>query len=282
MHFPTPNTNVVDCKWVLRIKKNSAGEIDKYKACLVARGFTQIHGVDFYETYAPVARLSSFRYLIAIANRNGWPIDSFDFDSAFLHAPLLEDEVVYLEQPQGYEQNDRKHYVFRLKKALYGLKQGARNWYEALCEAMKELGFKRSEADKGVFVWEEGKYIIIVAVHVDDCMVTGNSTGNIARFKVDINKKYPMTDLGACSWLLGIKITCNISARTVSLSQTAYIDSIITRFNFDDLKPSSIPMDPTAALGRSQCPTSLVDIARMKNVPYREAVGSLMYAALGT
>ena len=124
--------NVVDCKWVLRIKKNAAGEIEKYKARLVARGFTQIHGVDFYETYAPVARLSSFRLLIALANRNGWPLDCFDFDSAFLNSELADDEVIYLEQPRGYQQGDGKKYVFRLHKALYGLKQDVKNWYDAL------------------------------------------------------------------------------------------------------------------------------------------------------
>ena len=95
--------NVVGCKWVLRIKKNSAGEVEKYKARLVARGFTQIHGVDYYETYAPVARLATVRLLLAIANRNKWPIESFDFDSAYLNSILKADETVFLEQPKGYE-----------------------------------------------------------------------------------------------------------------------------------------------------------------------------------
>jgi hypothetical protein len=117
-----PDANVVDCKWVLRIKKNAAGEIDKYKARLVARGFTQIYGVDYYETYSPVARLASFRLLMAVAAQNGWAIDAFDFDSAFLSSELGEDEVIYLEQPAGYETRDRKSWVWRLLKALYGLK----------------------------------------------------------------------------------------------------------------------------------------------------------------
>jgi len=95
--------NVVGCKWVLKIKKNSAGEVEKYKARLVARGFTQIHGVDYYETYAPVARLATVRLLLAIANRNEWPIESFDFDSAYLNSILKADEAVFLEQPKGYE-----------------------------------------------------------------------------------------------------------------------------------------------------------------------------------
>ena len=114
------------------MKKNAAGEVEKYKARLVARGFMQIYGVDFYETYAPVARLSSLQLLLAMANRNGWPVDSFDFDSAYLNSVLSDDEVIYLEQPAEYAKGNPKERVFRLRKALYGLKQGARSWYETL------------------------------------------------------------------------------------------------------------------------------------------------------
>jgi hypothetical protein len=274
--------NVVDSKWVLRIKKNAAGEIEKYKARLVARGFTQIYGIDYYETYAPVARLSSFRLLLAIAARNNWPVDTFDFDSAYLNSVLGEDEVIYLEQPPGYETNDRRYWVCRLYKALYGLKQGAKNWYEALRQALVELGFERTEADHGVFVKKLPGDVIIAAVHVDDGMVTGSSRSLIDKFKVEMDKKYKLTDLGPANWLLGIKISRDLANKTISLSQHAYIEAIINRFNFGDLKPSSIPMDPAVPLSKSQEPIKLEDIAKMKNIPYREAVGSLMYAAMGT
>ena len=277
-----PNANIVDCRWVLRIKKNAAGEVEKYKARLVAKGFTQIYGVDYYETYAPVAKLASFRLLLALAARNSWPVDTFDFDSAYLNSYLKDDEVVYLEQPVGYETKDRRVWVWRLLKTLYGLKQGARNWYDALCQALKELGFTRTEADHGVFFKEIGTHIIILAVHVDDCMITGSSGRLVNDFKREMNAKYRITDLGPAHWLLGIKITRDFDKKIISLSQHSYIDSIITRFNFNDLKPLSIPMDPSAPLSKSQSPTKVEDVAKMKNVPYREAVGSLMYAAMGT
>jgi hypothetical protein len=277
-----PDTNVVDSKWVLRIKKNSAGEIDKYKARLVARGFTQIYGIDYYETYAPVARLASFRILLALAARNNWPVHSFDFDSAYLNSKFEEDEVIYVEQPPGYETKDRRYWVWRLWKALYGLKQGARNWYEALFKALKELGFIRIEADHGMFLKRIGSDIIILAVHVDDCAVTGNSMGPIEKFMKEMNEKYKLTDTGPASWLLGIKITRDFANRTLSLSQHAYIDAIITKYNFNDLKPLATPIDPSVPLSKSQSPSKLEDVAKMKSVPYREAVGSLMYAAMGT
>lgn len=276
------NANVVDSKWVFRIKKNAAGEIEKYKARLVARGFTQIYGVDYYQTYAPVAKLSSFRLLLAVAARNGWPTDSFDFDSAYLNGELDDDEVVYMEQPPGHEFANRHRYVLRLIKALYGLKQSARVWYNKLFAAFLELGFKRSEADHGVFYKEIGKDLLVVAVHVDDCLATGSSAKLLEEFKGQINSKYRMTDLGPAHWLLGIKVTRDLAERTISLSQHSYIDSIITRFNFNDLKPVSTPMDANLALTKAQSPSSVSDIARMRNVPYREAVGSLMYAAMGT
>ena len=275
--------NIVNSRWVLRVKKNAAGEVEKYKARLVAKGFTQIYGVDYYEMYAPVARLASIRLLLAIPARNDWPVDAFDFDSAYLNSVLSdEDETIYLEQPPNYPTMDRNRYVWKLLKTLYGLKQGAKNWYDALCKALVDLGFQRAEADHGIFFKRTGVDIIILAVHVDDCALTGSSRKLIDEFKVQMNKTYKISDLGAIHWLLGIKVTRDLPNHTISLSQHAYIDSIILRYNFTDLKPSAIPMDPCAPLLKSQSPTKLADIARMKNIPYREAVGSLMYAAMGT
>ena len=126
------DANVVDNRWVLHIKKNAAGKIEKYKAWLVAKGFTQIYGIDYYETYAPVAKLASFR-LLALAAHNSWPVDTFNFNSAYLNSPLGENETIYLGQPIGYETEDHKQWVWKLLKTLYGLKQGVKNWYDVLC-----------------------------------------------------------------------------------------------------------------------------------------------------
>ena len=208
--------------------------------------------------------------------------DTFDFDSAYLNSPLGEDEIIYLEQPIDHETEDHRYWVQRLLKALYGLKQGARNWYKALCLALDELGFTRTNADHGVFFKRVGKDLIIFMVHVDDCLLIGSYRTLINKFKADMHKRYKLTDLGQAHWLLGIKITRDCANKTILLSQHAYIESIITRYNFDDLKPSSIPIDPSAPLSKLQSPSKLEDIARMKNIPYCEAVGLLMYAAMGT
>src|SRR5271154_7105120 len=108
-------------------------------------------------------------------------------------------------------------------------------------------------------------------------MVTGSSSFQISQFKIEMNKKYKLTDLGPANWLLGIKITWDLANKSISLLQHSYIEAILTRFNFDDLKPSAIPIDPSVPLLKSQSPSKLEDIARMKNVPYQEAVSSLMY-----
>jgi hypothetical protein len=274
--------NVVGSKWVLRLKKDSEGRIDKHKARVVAKGFTQIEGVDYYETFAPVARLASIRTVLAIAARNEWKIDTFDFHSAFLNGEFDENEEIYMEQPPGYEEKDRREYVLRLLKTIYGLKQSSRKWYEIICRLMTELGFTRSESDPAVFYWHEGDNRMAIVVHVDDCTIVGNSQELIDDIKRKINAKYAMTDLGPTSWVLGIKITRNLDNHTLGLSQTAYIDSILRRFNFTDLKPVSTPMDPTIRYSKTQCPETLEEKARMKNIPYREAVGALMYCAVAT
>ena len=150
-----------------------------------------------------------------------------------------------MEQPPSYEDSDRTKYCLKLYKSIYGLKQAGRKWYEIVCRTLADLGLKRSEADQAVFYAHIGKEIIILAIHVDDCTITGSSHSLIQQYKSRINSKYSMTDLGPVNWLLGIKVTRDLAARTLSLSQTSYIDSILQYFNFTDLKPYSMPMGPS-------------------------------------
>ena len=274
--------NVVQCKWVFHIKKDAAGKIERYKARLVAKGFTQIQGIDYYDTFAPVARLASIRTILAVAARNGWPIDMFDFHSAFLNGTLDADEEVFMEQPPGYEDSDSRKYCLKLYKSIYGLKQAGRKWYEVVCRTLADIGFQKSEADPAVFFIHSGNNITILAIHVDDCTITGNSNEIIQDLKVKIESRYSLTDLGPINWLLGIKITRDLEARTLSLSQSSYIKSILGRFNFMDLKPFSTPIDTSIQYSKSQCPQTLEETAEMRQIPYREAIGSLMYCAVAT
>jgi len=206
----------------------------------------------------------------------------FDFHSAFLNGELNADEEIFMEQPPDYEESDRRKYCVKLFKSIYGLKQAGRKWYEVVCRTLANLGFTKCEADPAVFFIHSNDDIIVLAIHVDDCTITGTCTKLIQEYKAKIKSKHSLTDLGPVNWLLGIKITRDLEARTIALSQSSYIDSILTRFNFTDLKSFSTPMDPSIHFSKSQCPQTLEETAEMRRVPYREAIGSLMYCAVAT
>ena len=136
--------------------------------------------------------------------------------------------------------------------------------------------------DWGVFVARIGCEILLLACHVDDCTITGSSKELIHSFKAEISTHFKITDLGPISWLLGMKVTCDRDQRMLSISQEPFVEAILAKYNFTDMKPLSIPMDPHIQLLTSQSAKSTANIAFMKQVPYRSALGSLMYLAVGT
>ena len=135
------DANVVDSKWVFQLKKDAKGKVIKWKACLVARGFTQVYGVDYFATFAPVARLASIQFILAIATRNNWEIFMFDFHLAYLNGVLSDGETIYMEQPPHHEVADHTRYVMKLHKSLYGLKQAGKKWYDTLSGSLVAIGF---------------------------------------------------------------------------------------------------------------------------------------------
>jgi hypothetical protein len=278
---PRPSgRNIVGSKWVFWIKRNADGSIEKYKARLIARGFTQVFSEDYYDTFSPVAKLSSFQAVLALAAWNDWEIESFDFNGAYLNGELEEDKEIYMQPPPGYKgQGDT---VKRLRKSLYGLKQAGRKWYDALYHALVDLGFRVTHADLGVFHNKINEHTLILVVHVDNCVFTGSSLKLIAEYKGKFNAHYALTDLGPISWLLGIKITRNRDEQTISLSQTSYIESMLERFALKDAKAHAMPMTPGITYSRSDSPSAPIKMDHMRRVPYREAIGSLMYASVAT
>ena len=276
-----PNKNVVGSKWVYRIKRKADGSIQKYKARLVARGFTQVYGVDYFDTFSPVAKLTSFRAILALAARYDWEVESFDFNGAYLNGELDKNEEIYMQSPPGYNVPG-KNTVKQLRKSLYRLKQAGRRWYDTLSRALADLGFRVTEADPGVFKACILNHTLILAIHVDDCILTGVSKKLIEVYKEKINSRYALTDLGPVHWLLGINIVRDRKKRTVTLSQHAYINSILKKFSLAGAKPYATPIVPGASYSQNDSPTSPAEEVRMKNTPYREAIGSLMYAAVAT
>ena len=209
-----------------------------------------------------------------------WKIESFDFIGAYLNEELDANEELYMQAPPGYDSD--LHIIKHLLKSLYGLKQASRCWYDTLVRALKSLGFTTSVADPGVFITHVSGQILILAVHVDYCVLAGSSSDLISEYKQKLNSCYALTDLGPVHWLLGIKVTCDCAAHTLSLSQGAYIDVILSQFVLSKAKAYQTPITPGTIYSKKDSPSSPNKVTHMKNTPYREAIGSLMYAAVAT
>jgi hypothetical protein len=163
--------SVVISRWLYKIKHAADGSIEKYKARFVARGFSQVEGVDYDETSAPVARYSSIRSVVSIATEMGWKIHQMDVKTAFLNGVL--DQEVYVEQPLGFVVHERETHVCRLKRALYGLKQAPRAWYSRIDTYLLQIGFTRSESDVNLYYIVIGGEPLILVLYVDDLFITG-------------------------------------------------------------------------------------------------------------
>jgi hypothetical protein len=272
--------NIVGSKWVFCIKRKADSTIEKYKAHLIVREFTQKFGVDYFNTFSPVVWLASFRTILAYAARNDWDIDTFDFNGAYLNGELSADKDIYMQSPPGYDNQGES--VKHLCKSLYRLKQAGRKWYDMLYCALTSEGFCVNAADPGIFFARNNEQVTILAIHVDDCMITGSSGDLISKYKQRLHSHYSLTDLGPIHWLLGIKITCDREVCTISLSQTSYINTILSHFSLSDVKPVASPITPGAIYSKTDTPSDAMQAAHMKKTPYREAVGSLMYAAIAT
>jgi hypothetical protein len=238
-----PGKNVVGSKWVFRLKFKADGTINKYKARLIMRGFTQQYGIDYYDTYSLVAKLTSFRTILALAAQYDWDVESFNFNGAYLNGKLEQDEEIYMQPPPGYDTMGEGR-VLRLLKSLYGLKQARRRWYGTLAHTLTDLRFCTSQADPVVFHARVAEETFILAIHVDNCTLTGSLSALITQYKQRINACFPLTDPGPIHWLLGIKITRNCPARTISFSQRLYINSVLARFGLQDARGYVTPMVP--------------------------------------
>jgi histone deacetylase 1/2 len=139
----SPGRNVIDCKWIYKIKRKADGTIDRYKARLVAKGFKQRYGIDYEDTFSPVVKATTIHLVLALAVSRGWHLRQLDVKNAFLHG-VLEEEV-YMKQPPGYEDAAHLGHICRLDKALYGLKQAPRAWYSRLSSKLQSLGFYASK-----------------------------------------------------------------------------------------------------------------------------------------
>lgn len=298
---PLPDgVNLIGSRWVFDIKRNAEGVIVRYRARLVAQGFSQVDGMDFWLTdlYAPVAKNASVRTVLAMAARKDWEIEQVDIKSAYLYGEFDKGEVLYMKLPplpegidlvlpSGIVKDDLKRkgarFACRLKRPLYGLRQSGRRFYQKMLGVLQQtLRVQVCQVDQAVFFRLEGENTLIIVAHVDDLTLVTSNSVLMQEIKQALRSEFEIVELGPIHWLLGIKIRRDRPNRTISLSQSTYINTIVEKFFGSDLKPLALPMDPSIHFSKAQCPQTPQEVEIMKGKPYREAVGSLMYAATGT
>lgn len=266
-----PDVKIVTSKWIFKKKLDKDGNLDRYKARVVARGFMQQEGVDFHETYAPVAKLATIRFLLAVGIQFDYQFCHMDVITAFLHGNL--EQPVYMKPPEGVRIGDGK--VLKLKKSLYGLRQSPKCWNNRFHQFVTSLGFKRSEADYCLYVKKDQNGTIYLLLYVDDLLICGDSETAIQELKSRLLAEFRMKDLGNLEYFMGMKIKVDRELGRVAISQSTFAESILRRFNMQSCNPVATPMEVGTKLSRPD--TSVEGIAE-----YRQLIGSLMYLMLGS
>ncbi|XP_075473355.1 uncharacterized protein LOC142504363 [Primulina tabacum] len=265
---PRPdNVNVIGTKWIFKNKTDESGIVVRNKARLVAQGYTQIEGIDFDETFAPVARIESVRLLLAIACHMDIKLYQMDVKSAFLNGILNEE--AYVSQPKGFEDPNHPNHVYKLKKALYGLKQAPRAWYGRLTKYLLDLGFKRGEVDKTLFIQKSKHDILVCQIYVDDIIFGASSQKHVDEFVKCMCTTFEMSMVGELSFFLGLQIKQMHDG--IFLCQSKYAKNLVKKFSTENTKHMKTPLGSTEKLSKD-------DIAAgVDNTQYRRIIGSLLY-----
>lgn len=263
---PSPGLNVIDCRWLFRIKYLPDGTIDKCKSRLVSKGYNQQEGIDYFETFSPVIKSTTFHTVLNVATSRNWCLRQIDINNAFLQGNLTEE--VYMRQHPGFVDPDKPHHICRLNKAIYGLKQAPRAWYVELKTFLLQLGFQNSVADTALFVLQQGDTLTYLLVYVDDIIVTGNNQHLVERILKALASRFSLKDMGELSYFLGIKVIK--TSQGLHLSQRKYILDLLHKMDMQEAKPAPTPMatDPKLTLAGEK---------HSNMTEYRTLVGNLQY-----
>ena len=271
VHLPTGRI-AIGCRWVYVVKTQLDGTFEKAKARLVAQGFTQRPGMDYYKITSPVFKFDSLWTLLAIGNSLNWEIEMMDVKGTYLNSDLNEE--IYMQQPEGF--NDGTGQVLKLKKSIYGLKQAGRAWYLRLKTALVSVGFVQSKANECIYIKNDTDGIKVISVYVDDLGLFTSSKRGMAWIKGELNGSFIMTDLGEMKKILRIRVERNREHGMLKISQGLYIDKVLNQFYMHHTNPVTTPLSKNVKLTTPNEPTKSL------NIPYAQAMGSIMYAALGS
>jgi histone deacetylase 1/2 len=198
-----PGRNIIGSRWVFKTKHKADGSVDKFKARLVAQGFTQRYGIDYLDTFSPVIKHATVRLVLALAVSRNWSVRQLDISNAFLHGVL--EETAYMKQPPGFEDSAHPTYVCKLHKSIYGLKQSPRAWYSRLSDMLQQLGFVAAKTDTSLFVFHQNGVTIYMLVYVDDIVVASSCPKASAVLIQRLGSSFPVKDLGPLHYFLGIE-----------------------------------------------------------------------------
>ena len=261
-----PGIKLLGSKWIFKRKMKTDGTIDKYKARLVIKGYRQREGLDYFDTYSPVTRITSIRIILATATLRNLEVHQMDVKTAFLNGDL--EEEIYMEQPEGCVAPGQEKKVCKLVKSLYGLKQAPKQWHKKFDDVMLSNGFKINECDKCVYVKNTDNGYVILCLYVDDIIIVGSNDRMVRSTKHMLNSRFDMKDMGPVDVVLGIKI--KRVPEGLILTQSHYVDKILDKFNKDDSGIARTPIDISQHLSKNRGES-------ISQVEYARVIGSLMY-----
>eukprot|EP00253_Pinus_taeda_P017688 PITA_17688 len=265
---PRPkDKNVIGTKWIFENKLNENGEVIRNKAKFVCKGYAQQEGIDFEETFAPVARLEAIRMFLALSSFQKFKVFQMDVKSTFLNADL--EEEVYFEQPDGFILGNDPNLVCRLKKDLYGLKQAPSPWYYRLDKYLHQQGFSKGSANSNLCIKIENNKLLILVVYVDDIIFGSNEEAMSQNFSLVMQKEFEMSFLGELTYFLGLQIQQNKGG--IFLSQTKYLKKILKKYGMEDSKLVCTPMVTECSLSAND------ESAAVHQPTYRSMIGILLY-----
>ena len=264
------DANVVPCKWVFKTKRDQNGVPVSYRARLVAKGFKQIHGLDYDEVFSPVCRKDTFRILVALSATLGVDLEHLDFKAAFLNGIL--EEKVYMCQPDNFVKSGEERKVCLLKRSIYGLKQASRVWNLQIHAELCALGFQQSENDSCLYYIHSAGGLTVLTLYVDDLLLLSTQNSERQRVKDALRSKFQLKDLGVVELFLGVHVSRD-ERGNLYLDQNHYIRELLEKFGLTEANPCKTPMDINGEL--------IINEKKEANlsVPYQSLVGSLLFIA---